>query len=91
MEFRQPRRHLNRIRCIGKTLKLTKNGKRQGENYINTELYKRAPEEFKLRLLKFLNNIYKKNIQNEWRNASVIPVFKNVTEETLKITEEIVF
>jgi hypothetical protein len=33
---------------------------------INSELYKYAPEEFKLRLLKFLNNIYTENrIPNE--------------------------
>jgi len=44
----------------------------------------------RLRLLQFLNHIYKKSIPNEWRNASIIPVFKNVTEETLKITEELV-
>jgi hypothetical protein len=36
-----------------------------------------TPEEFKLRLLKFLNNIYTENCTpNEWRNAIVIPVFK---------------
>jgi hypothetical protein len=72
-------------------LKLTKNGKIPGENYINSELYKRAPEEFKLRLLKFLNNIYKKCIPNERRNTSVIPVFKKMTEEALKIREKLVF
>jgi hypothetical protein len=43
-----------------KTLKLTKSGKIPGENYINSELHKCAPEELKLRLLKFLNNIYKR-------------------------------
>jgi hypothetical protein len=32
-----------------------------------------------------------KSIPNEWRNASVIPVFKKVTEETLKIRETLVF
>jgi hypothetical protein len=44
---------------------------------------------FKPRLLQFLNNIYKKCIPNEWRNASVIPVFKKVGEETLKIPEKL--
>jgi len=58
-------------------LKLTKNGKTQGQDNINSELYKYAPKEFKLRLLQFLNNIYRKNrIPNEWRNAVIIPIFK---------------
>jgi hypothetical protein len=43
---------------LEKALKLTKNGKSPGEDNINSELYKYTPEEFKLRLLKFLNNIY---------------------------------
>jgi hypothetical protein len=41
-----------------KVLKLTKNGKTPGQDNINSELYKYAPEEFKLRLLRFLNYIY---------------------------------
>jgi hypothetical protein len=58
-------------------LKLTKNDISSGEDNINSELYKYAPEEFKLRLLKFLNNIYTENcVPNEWRNAIVIPIFK---------------
>jgi hypothetical protein len=61
-------------------LKLTKNGKTPGQDNINSELYKYAPEEFKLRLLKFLNNIYRENcIPNEWRNVvitSITPIFK---------------
>jgi hypothetical protein len=62
---------------LAKALKLMKNGKCPGEDNMNSELYKYAPKEFKLRLLKFLNNIYTKNsIPNEWRNASVIPIFK---------------
>jgi hypothetical protein len=40
-------------------------------------LYKYTPEEFKMRLLQFLNNTYTKNCtQNEWRKALLIPVFK---------------
>jgi hypothetical protein len=47
---------------------------------------------FKLRLQQFLNNRYTKNcIPNEWRYAIVNPIFKKVTEETLKNTEDFVF
>jgi len=57
--------------------KVLKNGKTPGQGNINSELYKYAPHEFKLRLLKFLNNIYRDNcIPNEWRNAVIIPIFK---------------
>jgi len=42
-----------------KVLKLAKNGKTPGQGNINSELYKYAPEEFKLRLLQFLNNLYR--------------------------------
>ena len=60
-----------------KALKLTKNGKTPGLDNINSELYKCAPEEFKLRLLQFLNNIYRENcIPGEWRNAVITPIFK---------------
>jgi len=31
-----------------------------GKDNINTEQHKIAPEEFKLRLLQFLNNVYRK-------------------------------
>jgi len=47
---------------LEKVLKLTKNGKTPGQDNINSELYKYAPEEFKLRLLKFLNNMYRENL-----------------------------
>ena len=46
---------------LEKVLKLTKNGKTPGQDNINWELYKYAPEEFRLRLLQFLNNIYREN------------------------------
>ena len=58
-------------------LKLTKICKIPGQDNINSELYKDAPEEFKLRLLQFLNNIYRENrTPNEWRNTVITPVFK---------------
>jgi hypothetical protein len=58
-------------------LKLTKYGKTPGQDNINSELYKYAPKEFKLRLLNFLNKIYRQNwIPDEWRNAVITPIFK---------------
>jgi hypothetical protein len=58
-------------------LKLTNNGKTPGQDNINSELYKYAPEKFKLRLLPFLNNTYRENrIPDEWRNAVITPIFK---------------
>jgi len=58
-------------------LKLTKYGKAPGQDNINSELYKYAPVEFKLRLLQLLNIIYRENcIPNEWRNAVITPIFK---------------
>jgi len=52
---------------LEKALKLTKNGKTSGQDNINSELYKYAPEELKLRLLQLLKNIYRENcIQGEW-------------------------
>ena len=62
---------------LEKALKLTNNGKTPGLDNINSELYKYAPEEFKLRLLQFLNNVYRENcIPVEWRNAVITPIFK---------------
>jgi len=41
-------------------------GTSPGEGNINSELYSSVPEEFKLRLLPFLNNMYRKNcVSNE--------------------------
>jgi len=58
-------------------LKLTKNDKTPGQDNINSELYKYAPDEFKLMSLQILNNIYRENcIPNEWRNAVRTPIFK---------------
>jgi hypothetical protein len=51
---------------LEKVLKLTKNGKTPGQDNINSDLYKYAPEEFKLRLLKFLNNIYIGRPRRRW-------------------------
>jgi hypothetical protein len=51
--------------------------KTPGKDNINSELYKYAPEAFKLRLLQFLNNMYRENcILDEGRNAVVTPIFK---------------
>ena len=62
---------------LEKLLKLTKYGKAPGQDNINSELYKYAPVEFKLRLLQLLNIIYRENcIPNEWRNAVITPIFK---------------
>ena len=62
---------------LEKALKLTKNGKSTWQDNINSELYKYAPEQFKLRLLQFLNNIYRENrIPNEWRNAVITKIFR---------------
>jgi hypothetical protein len=64
---------------LEKVLKLTKNGKTPGQDNINSLLYKFAPEEFKLRLLQFLNNIYRENrIPNERRNDVTTTIFKTV-------------
>jgi len=62
---------------LEKVLKLTKYGKSPGQDNINSELHNYAPVEFKLRLLQFLNNIYRENcVLNEWRNAVITPIFK---------------
>ena len=58
-------------------LKLAKNCKTPAQDNINAQLYKYAAEEFKQRLLQFLNNINRENrIPNERKNAVTIPVFK---------------
>jgi len=55
-------------------------------------LYKYAPKEFKLRLLKFLNNVYReKCIPNEWIKAVITSIFKEVAEGNPRTTEELVF
>jgi hypothetical protein len=53
-----------------KASKLTKNSTSPGEHNINSELYKYVPEEFKLRLQNFLNNILvytKKKLYSKWK------------------------
>jgi hypothetical protein len=58
-------------------LKLTKNVNNPGQDNINSELYKYTPEGFTIRVLQFLNNIYRDNrIPDEWRNAVITPIFK---------------
>jgi hypothetical protein len=64
--------------CDQMKVKVIENGKSPGEDNINSELYKYTSEEFKLRLLQFLNNLYTKNsVPNEWKNATVMTIFKN--------------
>ena len=46
---------------LEKALKLMQNGTSPGECNINSELYRSLPEEFKLRLLPFLSNMYTKD------------------------------
>jgi len=42
---------------LEETSKLTKNVTSSGQDDINSELFENVPEEFKLRLLQFFNNI----------------------------------
>ena len=67
-----------------------KNGTTPGQGNINSERYKYAPEEFKLTLLHFLNNIYRENrIPNERRNSVIIPIFKKSDRREHKNYREI--
>jgi len=50
---------------LQKASKLNKNSTSPSEDNINSELHKYVPEEFKLRLLKFLNNIYIKKMYSK--------------------------
>ena len=62
---------------VNKVLKLLKFGKSAGVDKINSELYKHAPDDFKERILNFLNNVYNnQKIPHDWRNAVVIPLYK---------------
>ena len=73
-------------------LKLTESGKTPGQDNINSELYKYAPEEFKLRLLHFLNNMYRESsIPDKWRNAVISPIFKKDDRRNPKTAKELVF
>jgi len=58
-------------------LKLTEKGNISAQDNFNSELHNYAAVEFKLRILQFLNNIYRENrIPNEWRNVVITPTFK---------------
>jgi hypothetical protein len=73
---------------LTETLQKTRNGKVPEDN-LNSELYKYASQEFKLKLLKFLNEIYiTGEMRQEWRNAIVIPIFKKRDKKDPKIIEE---
>jgi hypothetical protein len=77
---------------LEEALKLTTSRKSPGEGNINSELYKYKPQEFKQRLLQFLNNIYSKSTTlNEWRKATAIPIFEKVTNEIPKTIEELAY
>jgi hypothetical protein len=55
----------------------------------NSELYKYASQEFKLKLLKYLNERYMtEEIPQEWRNVIVIPIFKKRRQNDPKNIEE---
>jgi hypothetical protein len=72
-----------------KVLKLTKNGKIPGQDNINSELCSYASKGFKLRILHFLNNIYRQNrTPDEWRNEVINPIFKKGDRREPKTTEE---
>jgi hypothetical protein len=65
---------------------------KSGEDNVNSELYKYTPAEFKLRFPQFLNNIHTKNV---FHKQGAMPLqshyLRQVTQETRKITEELVF
>jgi hypothetical protein len=67
-------------------------GKRETEKTqekTNSELNKYASQEFKLKLLKCLNERYMTGeIPQEWRNAIVIPIFKKRRQNYPKNIEE---
>jgi len=71
-----------------KALKLMKNGL----DNVNSESYKYTPAEFKLRLSQFLNNTHTNIV---FHKKGEMPLqshyLRKVTEETKKITEELVF
>jgi hypothetical protein len=64
---------------------------KSGEDNVNSELYKYTPAEFKPRLPQFLN-IHTKNV---FHKQGAMPLqshhLRQVTQETQKITEELVF
>jgi hypothetical protein len=64
-----------------------KNRKIPGEVNINSELYKCAPESFKLRLLKFLNNI---RLKNCIRNVMISNTEDNLQKAVYKLNQIII-
>jgi hypothetical protein len=70
---------------LEKNLKVNKKWQSPGEDNSNSVMQV-PPEEFILRLLQCLNNIYTKNcIANEGKNAVVILVFKKVIKRPKKL------
>jgi hypothetical protein len=70
---------------LTETLVKTRNGKASGEDNLNSELYKYASQEFKLKLLKCLNEIYiTGQITQKWRNGIEISIFKKRRQKRSK-------
>jgi hypothetical protein len=92
VQCQKQRRLNNYIALSEEGLKLIKNGNSTGGDINNSELHKYTPNEFKQRLLKFLNNVYSESTTpNEWRNATVIPIFKKGDKRDPKSTEQLTY
>jgi hypothetical protein len=72
---------------LEKVLKLTKHSKTPAQDNINSELYKYATKEFKLRIVKFLNCVYRRNrITGKWRNAVIKEGNTKISEVLVSLT-----